>query len=121
MFIVALIMATGDKFTKPALGVKKKNDYNRRDNRRPPSGAFGVCAVTGIGCAGNNAGLDLFDINAIPFHLSLAAFGAHLCWQVMSANLNDATNLAVRFRSNAYVAPIILVGIASSKLLTPVA
>lgn len=84
------------------------------------SGILGIFTITAIGCAGHNAGLSVYDWNSLPFHTALAAFGGHLAWQVLSADLNDPANLATRFRSNAYVAPIIVVGIACAKLQVPI-
>lgn len=85
------------------------------DGTKPVLSGLAVCTVAGIGCAGHNAGLVFLDQTAIPFYASLATFGAHLSWQIWSADLNDPTNLSNRFRSNAYIAPVLLAGIATSK------
>ena len=74
----------------------------------------GVATVSGLGLAGFHAGLD--DASAWPFYASLAAFAAHLAWQVETADLSDPANLGARFRSNGAVAPVVLVGIAAATL-----
>uniref|UniRef100_A0A7S3NIZ5 4-hydroxybenzoate polyprenyltransferase, mitochondrial n=1 Tax=Aureoumbra lagunensis TaxID=44058 RepID=A0A7S3NIZ5_9STRA len=84
---------------------------------KPVLHASALCATLGFGLAGHNAGIILGDSSAIPFYMSLTLFSAHLNWQVLTAKLDDSPNLANRFRSNAYVAPILLIGIATSKFL----
>ncbi|KAJ8612544.1 hypothetical protein CTAYLR_003719 [Chrysophaeum taylorii] len=90
-------LALGDALTKPACAV------------------WSVLALAGVGLAGHNADLP----HAWPFHAGLAAFGAHLAWQVKTADLDDPSNLAARFKSNAYVAPVVLAGIAAANLTVP--
>ena len=70
-----------------------------------------------MGLAGYNAGFDPFEAQSIPFYLSLSVFSAHLGWQIKTADLGDPANLGARFRSNAHVAPVLLLGISASKLL----
>lgn len=78
--------------------------------------ACGLATVSGVSLAGHNAGLSLAD----PcFGAAVAAFAAHLAWQVETADLGDPHNLATRFKSNAYVAPVLLAGIAAAKLGLP--
>ncbi|EGB06213.1 hypothetical protein AURANDRAFT_12429, partial [Aureococcus anophagefferens] len=75
--------------------------------------ACGAAAVGGLAAAGCNAGLG--DVAAAwPFYASLAVFASHLAWQVETADLGDPENLAARFKSNAAVAPVVLLGIAAA-------
>ena len=60
-------------------------------------------------------------MDAWPFYAALGAWGAHLAWQIETADLSDPANLASRFRSNAYAAPVVLAGIAGATLNLPAA
>ena len=89
------------------------------DARTPPFlRACGAAAVGGLAAAGGNAGLG--DVAAAwPFYASLAVFASHLAWQVETADLGDPDNLAARFKSNAAVAPVVLLGIAAATANLP--
>jgi len=106
------LYAHQDKADDAALGLRS-SALTIGDRRTP---AFlrlcGAGCVGGLAAAGAAAGLG--GAEAWPFHVGLAAFAAHLAWQVETADLGDPANLAARFRANAHVAPVVLVGIAAA-------
>ena len=106
------LYAHQDKRDDEKLGLKSSALTLGDANTKPVLAVWSLCSVVGIGVAGHNAGLDS------TFLPSLGLFASHLAWQITTADLSDPENLAYRFRSNAYVAgPILLTGIAASKLL----
>jgi 4-hydroxybenzoate polyprenyltransferase len=65
-----------------------------QEKTRPMLASFYAVAVVLIGVAGFMAG------GSVIFALGLAAFAAHLAWQVMRLNINDSAHCLMLFRSN---------------------
>lgn len=58
---------------------------------------LGSGMVGGLACAGAATGL------SAPFYAGVGAVGAHLLWQIWTADLEDQANLWLRFKSNSAV------------------
>jgi 4-hydroxybenzoate polyprenyltransferase len=65
-----------------------------QENTRPMLASFYAVAVVLLGSAGFMAG------GGVIFALGLAAFAAHLAWQVMRLNIDDSAHCLILFRSN---------------------
>jgi 4-hydroxybenzoate polyprenyltransferase len=65
-----------------------------QEKTRPMLASFYAVAVVLIGIAGVMAG------GGVIFALGLAAFAAHLAWQVMRLNIDDSAHCLMLFRSN---------------------
>jgi 4-hydroxybenzoate polyprenyltransferase len=65
-----------------------------QEKTRPMLASFYAVAVVLIGIAGFMAG------GSVIFALGLAAFAAHLAWQVMRLNIDDSAHCLMLFRSN---------------------
>jgi len=111
------LYAHQDKRDDAKLGLRSSALTLGDDGTKPVLALWSAAAVAGVGLAGHNAGLHLLDAASLPFAVALGAFASHLAWQVTTADLNDTPNLAYRFRSNAHMAPVLLAGISTSKLL----
>mmetsp|Transcript_36963 Transcript_36963/g.115776 ORF Transcript_36963/g.115776 Transcript_36963/m.115776 type:complete len:119 (-) Transcript_36963:61-417(-) len=105
-----------DKNDDKRLGLKSTALTFGDNGTKPVLTGFAAAAVAGVGLAGYNAGLG-FVPEALPFYASLGAFATHLGWQIQTADLSDPDNLLARFKSNGNFAPVLLAGIAASKLL----
>jgi 4-hydroxybenzoate polyprenyltransferase len=54
---------------------------------------------------------------SLPFYVLVAGSGAHILWQVWSADVMCPHNLWSRFDSNKYIGGVIAVAIISGKML----
>jgi 4-hydroxybenzoate polyprenyltransferase len=73
-------------------------------NTKPILSALAAVAWVGWMTAGHNCG---FPWDAPYYYVGCSMATAHLLWQVQSADLNNAENLAYRFRSNNLVGWVI--------------
>jgi 4-hydroxybenzoate polyprenyltransferase len=56
-------------------------------------------------------------MSLIPYTVGISAAYGHLIWQIHTADLDNPSNLAHRFRSNAQVGALIFASILAGKLL----
>lgn len=89
-----------DRKDDSKLGLKSTALHFGNNPQRILTG-FSALTVGGIGLAGYMADLTL------PFYVGLGATGAHLLWQVWSADVNNTPNLWKRFASNRWLGAIV--------------
>lgn len=79
------------------------------EHTKPILTAFSSLMIGGLTIAGLEAEL------AWPFFVGTGLTGCHMAWQVSTAQLNDAANLATRFESNKWVGGLIFSSIVLGK------
>jgi len=82
-------------------------------NAKPFLSGSAALALGLWGIAGYNADIG----TSFPFIMSLAASGAHMGWQIYTADLSNRANLMDRFVSNRDIGVFMTAGIVSSKML----
>lgn len=73
-------------------------------------------AILSLLATGVVAGLSISGMEAhltSPFYVGVGGVGAHLLWQIWTANLNDPKNLWARFCSNRYTGALIAASIVA--------
>jgi 4-hydroxybenzoate polyprenyltransferase len=100
------LYAHQDKRDDAKLGLKSTALTFGEHGTKPILTACAVVAWGGWTMAGYNCGLG-YLMEAPYYYAGVSAAGAHLLWQIQSADLNDAENLAYRFRSNNVVGWIV--------------
>lgn len=109
------LYAHQDKEDDAALGLKSTALYFGT-NTKPILLGFSSLATFSWMLAGYNVGFQE------PYYfIGCGAAGAHLCWQVTSADLQDAKNLAQRFKSNNTVGALIFASCVAGNISTIVA
>ena len=106
------LYAHQDKEDDNKLGLKSTALYFG-DNTKPILYGFSALATGCWMLAGNNVGFE-----APYYYLGCGAAGTHLCWQIISADLQNAKNLAERFKSNNTVGAILLASIVAGNIST---
>jgi 4-hydroxybenzoate polyprenyltransferase len=100
------LYAHQDKMDDAKLGLKSTALTFGKHGTKPILTGCAVVAWGGWTMAGYNCGLGNL-MEAPYYYAGVSAAGAHLLWQVHSAELNDVENLAYRFRSNNVVGWIV--------------
>jgi 4-hydroxybenzoate polyprenyltransferase len=100
------LYAHQDKGDDAKLGLKSTALTFGEHGTKPILTACAVVAWGGWTMAGYNCGLGNL-MEAPYYYAGVSAAGAHLLWQIHSADLNDVENLAYRFRSNNVVGWIV--------------
>lgn len=100
------LYAHQDKRDDAKLGLKSTALTFGEHGTKPILTACAIAAWGGWTMAGYNCGLGDF-MEAPYYYAGVSAAGAHLLWQIHSADLNDVENLAYRFRSNNVVGWIV--------------
>ena len=96
------LYAHQDKEDDENLGLKSTAIHFGTKNTKSILLGFSTLATGSWALAGYNVGFEM------PYYfIGCAAAGSHLYWQVTSADLNDAKNLAERFKSNNTVGAIL--------------
>jgi 4-hydroxybenzoate polyprenyltransferase len=97
------LYAHQDKKDDAKLGLKS-TALTFGENTKPILSALAAATWAGWMAAGYNCG---FGIETPYYYVGCSVAAAHLLWQVQSADLSNAENLAYRFRSNNLVGWII--------------
>lgn len=100
------LYAHQDKGDDAKLGLKSTALTFGEHGTKPILAACAAVAWGGWTMAGYNCGLGNL-MEAPYYYAGVSAAGAHLLWQIHSADLNDVENLAYRFRSNNVVGWIV--------------
>ncbi len=79
------------------------------DQTKPILAGFSAAMVGGLTLAGVQADL------AWPFFASTGLTAAHLLWQLRSAELDNAANLAARFEANKWLGGLVFGGIVAGR------
>ena len=104
------LYAHQDKGDDAKLGLKS-TALHFAENTKPILLCFSTLATGSWILAGYNLGY-----TEPYYYLGCGAAGAHLCWQVISADLDDPKNLAERFKSNTNVGAIMFASCIAGNL-----
>jgi 4-hydroxybenzoate polyprenyltransferase len=107
------IYAHQDKADDRALGLHSSALTIGDERAKPVLAAFAAGAIGLWAVAGHAAGLQASPV----FHAGLALSGAHLAWQIATADLEDRLNLTRRFVANQHVGAVMFAAIAAGKYL----
>eukprot|EP00590_Aulacoseira_subarctica_P008624 CAMPEP_0172424978 /NCGR_PEP_ID=MMETSP1064-20121228/29221_1 /TAXON_ID=202472 /ORGANISM="Aulacoseira subarctica , Strain CCAP 1002/5" /LENGTH=271 /DNA_ID=CAMNT_0013167479 /DNA_START=362 /DNA_END=1177 /DNA_ORIENTATION=+ len=109
------IYAHQDKKDDAKLGLKSTALYFG-DYTKPILHGFAAMSLFGWSLAGYYAGI------GIPIYYAGCTLAwSHLTWQIVTADLNDSSNLAKRFKSNQYVGGIVFASIVAGTIGTSTA
>ena len=104
-----------DKKDDARLGLKSTALYFG-DYTKPILHGFAAMSLFGWSLAGYYAGI------GIPIYYAGCTLAwTHLTWQIVTADLNDSSNLAERFKSNQYVGGIVFASIVAGTIGTSTA
>ena len=118
------IYAHQDKRDDEKLGLKSTALTFGRDELQHKRILHGLAALTylqwlliGVLCSHDVATTTDLSMSLIPYTAGISAAYGHLIWQIHTADLDNPSNLAHRFRSNAHVGALIFASILAGKLL----
>jgi 4-hydroxybenzoate polyprenyltransferase len=111
------LYAHQDKMDDAKLGLKSTALTFGEDYTRPILTSCALIAYGGWTLAGYNCGFD-DPIGAPYYYAGIAGAAAHLLWQIHTADLNNADNLAYRFRSNNVVGWIVLCSCVAGNVMS---
>ena len=118
------IYAHQDKRDDEKLGLKSTALTFGRDELQHKRILHGLAALTylqwlliGVLSSHDVATTTDLSMSLIPYTAGISAAYGHLIWQIHTADLDNPSNLAHRFRSNAQVGALIFASILAGKLL----
>jgi len=109
------IYANQDKVDDAKLGLKSTALTFGEDEERHKRILHGLAAMTYFQWL--LAGYNCSELSFLPFAAGVSSAYGHLIWQIHTAELNNAQNLAERFRSNTTVGAIVFGSIVAGKLI----
>ena len=105
------LYAHQDKEDDAKIGLKSTALYFGNEKSRQALLGFAGVSTASLGLSGYMLEM------AWPFYCGVAGAGAHMTWQVMTADWENRTNLNDRFVSNNHVGAIVMAGILAGSAL----